>query len=122
MYKPAYKILLLITIIAALGGVLTLVPRQAASWDNVLGFRSLCTFAPAASLFCFFMAGLSCFFRSTFVKDDEGTKKEKFRRHGKSLIALVLVLALGIGTAVWFGTVKARYVKPAAETVTGATE
>lgn len=109
MYKPAYKVLLLITIIAAVGGILTLIPRKAASWDNVLGYRSLCTFAPAASFFCFFIAGTSCFFRSTFVKDGEGTKKDKFKRHGKSLIALALVLLSGIGGTVWFTNAKARY-------------
>ncbi|TFG58475.1 MAG: hypothetical protein E4H36_15330 [Spirochaetales bacterium] len=109
MYKPAYKILLLLTVLSAIGGILTLIPRKAASYENVLGYRSFCTFAPAASFFCFLAAGTSCFFRSTFVKDDEGSKKDKFKRHGKSLIALALVLLLGIGSAVWFAQAKARY-------------
>jgi len=123
MKKGVYGVLLMLTVLFTTGGVLTLIPAAGATYPNVLGYRSLCTFAPAASFFCFFAAGLTCFVRSTFVKDDEGgSKQEKFKRHSHSLVPVIFVLLLAIAGSVWFGVVKSGYSGGGGtEAVSGAT-
>ena len=88
----SYKILLVFTLLATVGGFLTLLPREAASNPNLMGYRSLCPFAPAATLFCFFLAGLSCFIRSTWIKDQSGSAKERWQRHRFRTVPVLLIL------------------------------
>ncbi|NBC30901.1 MAG: hypothetical protein GVY29_13030 [Spirochaetes bacterium] len=110
MNKSApYVILLVLTIVATVGGVLTLIPWPNASYPNVLGYKSLCTFAPAATLFCFAIAGLSCYFRASLVKDQGGSAGDRLRRHGMSLAPIALLLILAVGATVWFLVVKGQY-------------
>mgnify|MGYP003563464113 CR=1 FL=1 len=104
------SISMLFTILATIGGILTLIPWAGASYPNVLGYKSLCTFAPTATLACFFLAGLSCFLRATFLKETEGSLREKFRRHAHSLAPLGLLLVLFIASMIWFLAVKAQYI------------
>lgn len=101
MNKKLYSVLLLLSFLATLGGILTMIPRAAASYPNILGYSSLCTFAPAATLYCFFIAGLSCFIRATFIKDQLGTAVQRFMNHRKALI-LPSVLLLGALTVTFF--------------------
>jgi len=110
MHRLSYKLLLLFTITASLGGILTLIPAAGASYPNIIGYSSLCTFAPAASLYCFFIAGTTCFIRSTLIKDQSGTIKDRIKKHGKSLIPLLFVLILAAGSTIWFNNVKADYI------------
>ena len=110
-----YKVLLLFTVLAALGGLLTLMPWPGASYPNVLGYSSLCTFAPGASLYCFAIAGFICFLRSTFVKDKDGTAAERFSRHIRSLVPIVFLLILALATTVWFVQVKSLYTDTATQ-------
>lgn len=96
MFRLSYKLMLLFTILATLGGIITLIPGAGASYPNLIGYNSVCTFAPAATFFCFFLAGTSCFIRSTFIKDQSGNPGERFKRHSPRLIALIIVLAAGL--------------------------
>ncbi|MFW5786571.1 MAG: hypothetical protein ACOCYC_04945 [bacterium] len=104
-----YVLLLVLTIVATVGGLLTLMPWPNASYPNVLGYKSLCTFAPAATLFCFAIAGLSCYFRASLAKDQGGSAGDRLRRHGMSLAPIALLLVLAIGATVWFLVVKSQY-------------
>lgn len=108
MNKPLYAGLLFVTIIAAIGGVITMIPSSGASYPNVLGYRSICTFAPAATLFCFLVACASCFVRATFAKYG-GTPSERFREHRTSLLPLALLLLLGVASSIWFIRVDSRF-------------
>jgi hypothetical protein len=110
MFKTSYKILLSLTFLAAAGGIITLLPNANASYPNILGYKSICTFAPAASFFCFFIAGSICFIRSTYVKDISGTPSERFKTHAKRLIPLAVILALGLASFSWYLTVKIPYI------------
>jgi len=109
MNKKLYSILLWLSLLATIGGILTLLPRSAASYPNIIGYSSLCTFAPAASLYCFFIAGLSCFIRATFVKDQLGTAGERFRNHGKALVIPATLLAAALTVTHFFIQVKIPY-------------
>jgi len=121
MHRLSYKVLFLFTVLATLGGLATLFPREAASWPNILGYRSLCTFAPAATFFCFFLAGTSCFIRSVFIKDQSGTAQERFKKHRRSLIPLALVLIVALGFTGGFLKVKNQYTRTD-DAVTAASE
>lgn len=109
MNRLLYKTLLLFTSLATLGGILTLVPWKNASYPNILGYSSLCTFAPAATLYCFFIAGFSCFIRSTFVKEERGTAAQKFKKHRQSLIPLGLVFVSALVVTFSFIQIKQTY-------------
>jgi hypothetical protein len=55
----AYIGLLGLSFLFALAALLTLLPRAGASWPNVLGYKSLCTFAPMATAACALLAGIT---------------------------------------------------------------
>jgi len=112
-----YRILLLLTIAGSLAGLLTLVPRSDASWPNIIGYKSLCTFAPAGTLYCFTIAGSICLIRANLVKKKHaGEGKRKGAIPGFMAVAAVLALALVF--TVRFMEVKSEYT----DTGTGATE
>ena len=107
--KPLYKVLIIVSILATLAMFVTLIPWQGASWKNVLGFRSLCTFTPASTLFCALTAGVSCFLRASLVKETEGTAGEKLKKHLKALVPVLLILVLALASTVWYVKVDSRY-------------
>lgn len=109
MHRLSYKLLLLLTIVATTGGILTLMPRAGASYPNLIGYNSLCTYAPAATLYCFFIAGFSCFIRSTFIKDQSGSKGERFKRHLKRTIPLGIILVAALIFHFRYLDIKTRY-------------
>jgi len=109
MFRTSYKLLLAATVVLALSGLITLLPAGSASYPNVLGYSSFCTFTPASTLFCFLAAGICCFIRSSFIKDQSGTPGQRFRRHSRSLLVLGLVLVLALGSTGWFVSIQSRY-------------
>lgn len=108
MNTRAYFGLILLSLIAAVGGVLTLIPAAGATWVNVLGYRSLCTFAPAATLFCFSIAGASCIVRASLVKRRFQYGKVDVRPVPVVIVSLLLVAA--IVSTFWVSTVKRDYI------------
>ena len=109
MKKPMYFVLLFLTICSALGGLISLLPYEGASYTSLLGYKALCTFNPASALFCFFIAGTSCFIRATFFKYETGTTKEKIKKHKKSLIPLSLIFILAIVSTFWYVKIDNQY-------------
>ncbi len=108
-YGRAYRPLLALSGLFAIGAALTLVPSPGASWPNILGYRSLCTFAPGATLACALSAGLACTLRARLVRKGRGPA------FAPVLVLGALTLALVASTVAWAG-VKAGY----AEAVSGA--
>lgn len=117
MTKPLYKIMLLFSALATLGGILTMIPWPWASYPNVMGYSSLCTFAPAATLFCFAIAGICCYLRASLVKDDEGSAAERLLRHAHSLVPIGILLIAAVIVTFVFLDVKVQF-----EAVSGASE
>ncbi len=109
MHRLSYKLMLLASLLITAGGIFTLIPRAAAGYPNILGYRSVCTFAPSATLFCFFTAGTICFFRAAFIKDQSGTAAERFKKHRKFLFLPGIVLGAAIITAIYFADIKSEY-------------
>ena len=71
----AYRVLLGLTGLFTLAAVLTLVPSPAASWENVLGYKSLCTFTPIATAVCVLLAGATCAIRARLFGPLAGEKR-----------------------------------------------
>jgi hypothetical protein len=109
MFRLSYKLFLLFTILATVGGFLTLLPKSGASYPNLLGYLSLCTFAPAATFYCFFLAGFSCFIRSTLIKDQSGSRQDRVKKHGKSLIPLAIILIIALFYTYRYVEIKSFY-------------
>ena len=108
MNTKLYGILLAVTVVLAIGGVLTLIPASGASYPNVLGYRSLCTFAPASALYCFAAAGLTCIMRASLVKRAAyGGGKPSFRV--VPIVVVLIVLCLGLVSHLWFVDVASTY-------------
>lgn len=107
MNRRIYGLLLVLTIVATVGGLLTLIPWPAASYPNVLGYRSLCTFAPAATFFCFAIAGTSCVLRASAVKRRAAAGKTVVHAGAVAVVALLFVAAIGF--SIRFGAVKRTY-------------
>ncbi len=116
MDRLSYKLLLIFTVLATLGGILTLIPWEGASYPNLINYPSLCTFTPAATAYCFLLAGLSCFVRATFIKDQSGSRSERFKKHRRSLIPLIALLVLAVFFNFRYLSIKASY----ADTATAA--
>ncbi len=101
-YGPAYKPLLALSGLFALGAVITLIPYPGASWPNIMGYSSVCTFAPGATFACALLAAITCTVRARLVR----------RIPSPVFVPIAAIALLGIGlvvsTVVWAGE-KARY-------------
>ena len=108
MNTRLYAVLLVITVGCTVAGILTLIPAPGASYPNVLGYRSLCTFAPAATLYCFLAAGVTCMLRASLVKRASYSGgKPVFK--AVPIVVLASLLALALASTFWFVSVKSEY-------------
>lgn len=89
-----YKGLLVFTVLATLGGFLTLLPWEDASQTNLLGYLSLCTFTPAATLWCFFLAAFSCTIRAAYFSPTALAEGSTSRGLNKKRITRLVILGL----------------------------
>lgn len=106
-YGPLYTALLWVSKLCALGAVLTLIPWASASWPNLIGYRSLCTFTPASTFGCALLAGIACTVRARLVR----------RRPGPLFVPVAVLAVLAIGTAYWTAVwvpIKLKYTAPPA--------
>ncbi len=74
-HPALYGALLGLSGLFTLAAVLTLVPNPRASWENVLGYKSLCTFAPIATAVCAFLAGATCAIRARIAGPRAGERR-----------------------------------------------
>lgn len=93
----AYYALIGLSLAFSVLALVTLAPNPNASKPNVLGYRSVCTYAPAATALCGILAGLTCIVRNRFVSARRASK-----RFQPPFVA-VLVLGGLIAVAVVFG-------------------
>ena len=68
--KPGYSILLALTVLLTLAAAVTLIPNPSASKASLLGYRSVCSFAPVAPLILLVMAGLVCVVRKRLFTEE----------------------------------------------------
>ncbi len=109
IHPAAYYGLLGLTIAFSVLVVVTMLPNPSAAKPNVLGYRSVCSFAPAASALCGLLAGLTCTIRNRRFSANAASMKYR------PLILPIAVGVLLVAVAVVFG---ARFI--AAESRFGA--
>jgi hypothetical protein len=86
----AYGALLALSAFAALGALLTLMPSPRAPWPNLIGYKSICAFAPGSTCACALVAALSCLVRARLVR----------HRRGRLALPIIVVAFLAAGLAV----------------------
>lgn len=104
---PAYWALLGLSLALSVLAVLTLIPNPSASKPNVLGYRSLCSFAPAATALCGILAGITCTLRNRLV-----SRRASSMRYRPPIVpALVIVLLAAVATVsgLSFGAAQSRF-------------
>jgi hypothetical protein len=106
----AYGPLLGLSALFALGAALSLVPWDAARWNNIIGYKSLCTFSPISSAICALLAAATCTIRSRFFGPRRGERRP-----------LVAPIAVGLALALVIGFSIVPYAKAKADATSGAT-
>jgi uncharacterized protein with FMN-binding domain len=85
-----YYLLLALTITLSVLAVVTLLPSRGASKPNVLGYRSVCPYAPAATAICGLLAGVCCTVRNRLV-----SRQATSTRYQPPILPAVVGFALG---------------------------
>lgn len=106
----AYGALLGLSGLFAAAAVATLFPNPTASWENVLGYKSLCTFAPIATAICCILAGATCVIRARLFGPRAGDRRSW---------ALPLVVGLALAAVVALSI--PPYARAKADALSGAT-
>lgn len=104
---PAYRAMLGLTILCSLAAILTLIPNPGASKPNVLGYRSLCTFAPAATALCGLAAGITCVLRNRLASARRAATR--FQPPFAAIVVLGGLVALAAIYGVRYGRAEARF-------------
>lgn len=105
-----YGYLLGISSLFALGAALTLLPWPQASWNNILGYKSLCSFAPISTAVCALLAAATCAVRARLFGRRRGQKRSWA---APIIVALALVAVVGFSVA--------PYARAKADATSGAT-
>jgi uncharacterized protein with FMN-binding domain len=111
--SPAYWALLALSLAFSILALVTLFPNPAASKPNVLGYRSVCSFTPAATALCGLLAGVTCTLRNRIASRRASSMRYRpiFIPAGVGIILLVLAAIFGIRFGIAqsrFGTIIAR--------------
>jgi uncharacterized protein with FMN-binding domain len=103
----SYQALLTLTVIFSLLAIVTMIPNPGASKPNVLGYRSVCSFAPAASALCGLLAGITCTLRNRRFSRNASAARYRplFVPAGVGLLLAVIALVFGIR----FGAAQSRF-------------
>jgi uncharacterized protein with FMN-binding domain len=104
---PAYRAMLVLTIALSILAIVTMLPSPGASKPNVLGYRSVCSFAPAASALCGLLAGITCTLRNRLASRLAASRRwaPLFAPVGVSIV----LVAITVVFAVSFGRAQARF-------------
>ena len=94
----AYQAMLALTIAFSVLAVVTLLPNPRASKPNVLGYRSVCSFAPAASALCGLLAGITCTLRNRIVSRKAASSRYAplFAPIGATVAFVIIAAVFGV--------------------------
>jgi uncharacterized protein with FMN-binding domain len=117
--SPAYWGMLALSLAFSVLAVVTLAPNGAAAKPNVLGYRSVCSFAPAATALCGVLAGITCTLRNRLASRRASSMRYRplIIPAGVGIILLVVAAVFGIRFGIAqsrFGAIIAKTGQPAA--------
>jgi uncharacterized protein with FMN-binding domain len=95
------------SLLFSVAAAVTLMPNPGASKPNVLGYRSVCSFAPAATALCGLLAGITCTLRNRLV-----SSRAASARYQPPILAVAIGLLLLTAAAVSgirFAAVQSRF-------------
>jgi uncharacterized protein with FMN-binding domain len=104
---PAYVALIGLSLVFSAAAIATLIPSAGASKPNVLGYRSVCTFAPAATALCGLLAGITCILRNRLVSARRAATR--FQPPFAAVIVLGVLIALAAVFGARYGAARARF-------------
>jgi uncharacterized protein with FMN-binding domain len=115
-----YWTLLGVAALCTLAAAVTLLPSPGASKPNVLGYRSVCSFAPAGTALCCLLAAVTCTLRSRLVSRSASSARYRplFAPIGA---AVVFLAAAGVFGGMWAGA-QARFGRVIAATPAAAAD
>jgi uncharacterized protein with FMN-binding domain len=116
--SKAYWGLLGLTTAFAILAVVTMLPNPGASKPNVFGYRSVCSFAPAASALCGLLAGLTCTIRNR--RFSASAASMKYRPLILPIGLAVVLLAIAVVFGVRFISAESRFGSVISKTETRA--
>jgi uncharacterized protein with FMN-binding domain len=104
---PLYWALLGLSLAFSILAAVTLIPNSTAAKPNVLGYRSVCSFAPAATALCGLLAGITCTIRNRYVSRRAASMRYRplIIPGGVGIILLVVAAVFGIR----FGVAQSRF-------------
>lgn len=106
--SAGYYALLGVTVVFTVLAIVTLLPNPGASKPNVLGYRSVCPFAPAASALCGLLAGVTCTIRNRMVS--RRAASARYAPPFAPIAAAVVLLAVVAVFTVRFVKAQSRFV------------
>ena len=114
---PAYYAMLALSFAFSVLAVVTLLPNPSASKPNVLGYRSVCSFAPAATALCGLLAGITCTIRNRLVSNKRAAAR--FKPPFVPIIVFVGLVAVAAVFGARFTAAQSRFKALIAETAPG---
>jgi uncharacterized protein with FMN-binding domain len=117
--SAAYWSLLALSLGFSILALVTLIPNPAAVKPNVLGYRSVCSFAPAATALCGILAGITCTVRNRVFSRRSSSMRYRplIVPGGVGILLIVTALVFGIR----FGSAQSRFQAVIQKTTAGAT-
>jgi len=116
--SAAYWGMLALSLAFSILALVTLLPDPGASKPNVLGYRSVCSFAPAATALCGVLAGITCTIRNRLF-----SRRAASTRYRPMIVpgaVGVLLLALALVFGIRFGNAQSRFQAVIQKTVPAA--
>jgi uncharacterized protein with FMN-binding domain len=110
----AYYGLLGLSLAFSILAAVTLLPNPGASKPNVLGYRSVCSFAPAASALCGLLAAATCTVRNRLVSRNAASAR--YQPLFAPVAAALLLLSAAAVFGIRFGVAQAGFGKVIAKT------
>ncbi|HTO22510.1 MAG TPA: hypothetical protein VMQ10_08485, partial [Spirochaetia bacterium] len=105
--SAAYWSLLALSLAFSILALVTLLPNPGAAKPNVLGYRSICSFAPAATALCGVLAGITC-----TVRNRRFSRRAASVRYRPMIVpgaVGVLLLAIALVFGIRFGNAQSRF-------------
>lgn len=102
-----YWLMIGCSLLFSLAAAATLIPNPGASKPNILGYRSICSYAPAATALCGLLAGIACTLRNRFVSTRAASARYRppFVPVGVGLLLVTVAVVSGIR----FAAIQARF-------------